>query len=547
MSRPNSSSSAMTSSTVSSESAPRSSMNLASGASWSTETSSSRAMISLAFSSLYAMPFTSFTCVIPRVAPAGDSGHHHPAVHVPHLSGDVAGAGRGQEAHHLGDVGGFAEPSEGNRLPHLVLLFLVQGIGHRGPDVARRDRVDGHAARRELPGQGTGQTDDARLGGGVIGLAGVAHQSHHRGDVDDAAALLLEQGARGGAAAVERALEVRVEHLVPLQVGHAQEKAVARDSRVVDEDIETRHALQHGIERGLNLRLVGDVGDERLGLAALGAHLGTRRLGALEIPGDDGDLRPVPGQRVDDGAADPGRAAGDDRDLAFELEPRGGSAHRRRGRAHAPAPLLAGSAASASSRLAGSSTFTLFASGAICLRRPRSTLPLPSSTNAVTSSPRRWRIDSSQRTAPRSWRPRRSRISAAFVTGRASTLATTGQAASCTDTAASAATRPSAAGPMSGEWNAPETGRRSARFAPAALNAGRAASTASTSPETTTWPGELKLAATTVPAPDLVTSAHTASTWSPARPSTAAIAPGRTRPASAMSSPRRRTTRSASA
>jgi hypothetical protein len=44
---------------------------------------------------------------------------------------------------------------------------------------------------------------------------------------------------------------------------------------------------------------------------------------------------------------------------------------------------------------------------------------------------------------------------------------------------------------MSGEWNAPDTFSRTARFAPAAFASSMARSTAGTSPLMTSWPGEL--------------------------------------------------------
>src|SRR5437762_867959 len=146
MSMPNSSSSAMTSSTMSSESAPRSSMNLASGANCLVSTSSSLAMISLTRSSLKAP--TRFTSC------------------------------------------GWDRPA------------------------------------RQLAGQRPRQADESGLGGGVIGLTGVAHQPNHRRDVDDAARARLHHGARHGTRAAERAGEVGVEHLVPLLVAHAHEDAV---------------------------------------------------------------------------------------------------------------------------------------------------------------------------------------------------------------------------------------------------------------------------------------------------------------------------------
>ena len=44
---------------------------------------------------------------------------------------------------------------------------------------------------RELAGDGLREPDDARLGRGVVGLAGVADEPDDRGDVDDAAGARL--------------------------------------------------------------------------------------------------------------------------------------------------------------------------------------------------------------------------------------------------------------------------------------------------------------------------------------------------------------------
>src|SRR5213594_273334 len=108
MSIPNSSSSAMTSSTMSSESAPRSSMNLASGVSCFDSTSSSFAMISFTRSSLnVATDFTSLLGVRTTAV-----SHHHPAVNGPHLTGHVGGARRSEERDDLGDLFGPAQTAE---------------------------------------------------------------------------------------------------------------------------------------------------------------------------------------------------------------------------------------------------------------------------------------------------------------------------------------------------------------------------------------------------------------------------------------------------
>ena len=75
--------------------------------------------------------------------------------------------------------------------------------------------------------------------------------------------------------------------------------------------------------------------------------------------------------------------------------------------------------------------------------------------------------------------------------GSALTFAYTGKAASPTFARMRAACKPPSAGAIKGEWKAPLTLSLMARFAPAAFASSIAFSTPATSPEITTWPGEL--------------------------------------------------------
>ena len=103
---------------------------------------------------------------------------------------------------------------------------------------------------------------------------------------------------------------------------------------------------------------------------------------------------------------------------------------------------------------------------------------------------------------------------------------------------------PSAASAMSGEWAATLTGSSMARFAPSAFAMPSAASTAARSPETTTWPGELRFATPKTPcSPACATSSGRRAS---SRPMMAAIRPSRPAPDDCISWPRVRTRRTAS-
>ena len=129
------------------------------------------------------------------------------------------------------------------------------------------------------------------------------------------------------------------------------------------------------------------------------------------------------------------------------------------------------------------------------LTSPLSTLPAPISKNRVTPWPAIYATDSRQRTVPVTCSTRRRRISSGSVIGDASTLATSGAAGGLMVTPANAFAIASAAGCISAQWNGADTGSSMARLAPFVFAISTARSTAALSPETTTCPPPLSLAA----------------------------------------------------
>ncbi len=185
------------------------------------------------------------------------------------------------------------------------------------------------------------------------------------------------------------------------------------------------------------------------------------------------------------------------------------------------------------------------ASGAIRRMRPVRTLPGPTSMKVSTPSARIRSTIATQSTPRVRCSTSSPRAPAEVAMGAASAFDRSGGCGSANATAASSRSIPVAASVMSGEWAATETGSSIARRHPAAFAARMAASTAVRSPERTTWPGEFRFATVRIPpaAPAATTSGSRASS----RPMSAAIAPGRPAPEACMSSPRTRTSRTASA
>ena len=80
--------------------------------------------------------------------------------------------------------------------------FVISGNEPRGDGIHR------DATTRQFFGGAARQTDHASFGGCVICLAGITHQAHYRGDVDDAATFLLQHWPSNGSAAQKDSGEV---------------------------------------------------------------------------------------------------------------------------------------------------------------------------------------------------------------------------------------------------------------------------------------------------------------------------------------------------
>src|SRR6185369_9560248 len=80
-----------------------------------------------------------------------------------------------------------------------------------------------------------------------------------RADVDDAAELARAHAVDDGAAGVEARGEVGADDGVPILPAHAVERAVARDARVVHDDLDRPHLFFDLLDRGLDRVVVADV------------------------------------------------------------------------------------------------------------------------------------------------------------------------------------------------------------------------------------------------------------------------------------------------
>src|SRR5437867_3698660 len=185
MSMSNSFSKAMTSSTVSRLSAPRSSMKLASDVSLSRSTPSSSTMMSLTFSSSC---FISIAMGILNRG-MGNGSQHHPAVDDQQLPRNVAGEVGGEKEHVGGDILPLSQPAQWHGLDQGLPRLRADPAGQFGVDEPGRHGVHQHVARGELFGDRLGEPDQSRLGRRVVRLTlGPGHPDDAGNDDDPAPA-----------------------------------------------------------------------------------------------------------------------------------------------------------------------------------------------------------------------------------------------------------------------------------------------------------------------------------------------------------------------
>src|SRR5690348_7371056 len=304
MSMSNSFSKAITSSTVSRLSAPRSSMKLALLVSLSRSTPSSSTMMSLTFSSSC---FMSMAMVDPSAEGWTLAGsHYHPAVDDQHLSCNVARQVGSKKEHGVCDILALPQAPERNGRLEGLFHLVRDGFRHLGRDVPRRDRIHEHVPRRQLLRHALREPDQPGLRGGIIRLPLVARQPHHARDIDDPPPAALDHPPGCELGKEEGGLQVRIQHGVPVVGADPEQQVVLRDPGVVHQHVDGTEVLLDGLDQPLDLRLVGDVA----GVAFRSAQRGRRGFRLHRVAPADRHLRARTDQRLGDGVADPARASG---------------------------------------------------------------------------------------------------------------------------------------------------------------------------------------------------------------------------------------------
>src|SRR5882762_4279844 len=155
--------------------------------------------------------------------------HIHTAIHIDLLAGHIVGI-CGQKEHCLTYFLGHTETTHGNARFDLILNIFRHLGQHIGERKARRHCVYRDVVFGELDRRRLGERNDRTLAGGVIRLTEIPRLSDDGADVDDAPEFLLDHARHHRHDAVIHAVEIRVDDLEPVFIGHFPQGFVARDS-----------------------------------------------------------------------------------------------------------------------------------------------------------------------------------------------------------------------------------------------------------------------------------------------------------------------------
>jgi len=248
------------------------------------------------------------------------SGDDGAAVDVDHLAGDPAAVVGDQHGDAVGDILRRAEALHGGEGD----AEFAQGCGvaaeqHGGIGHARRNGIDGDAARPQFPRQDLGEALHRHLAADIQRHAAWIGSRGAGGDIHDAA-LVLDLAGRF-AAHHEGAAGIGVESVVVMLHRNVGKGLHVADAGIVDDDVDAAVTRPGGGEEGDDVFFAGDIDPLRKSLAArafdrrhggLGAFCGARKTGHHG--------KAVSGQAQTDGLTDTRAATADDGDPLLGAE-----------------------------------------------------------------------------------------------------------------------------------------------------------------------------------------------------------------------------------
>ena len=236
------------------------------------------------------------------------------------MAGDVAGLIAGQKHNRCRHVPRRAHAAQWN--PRLQFFFhlVSKHVRHRRFDESGRDGVYRNIARRNLDGNRFRQSDQSCFGCNVIRLAGVPHLRDDGGNIDDPPRARPHHRGQCLLDAQVRTRQVGANHGIPIVLLHAHRQGVARDRRIVHQNVQPPELFHYRFESRLDLLRIGHIHLHSEGFSTSSDNVLHECCELLLIPRGDSDFRSRFRQRQRCVAPNALRRSRHQRDFVFQAE-----------------------------------------------------------------------------------------------------------------------------------------------------------------------------------------------------------------------------------
>src|SRR6476661_2355486 len=253
----------------------------------------------------------------PAGLPQSHSNHRHPTVDVKRLPGDVSRLVRREIYRRGGHVGPCAQPPRRHAGEDGVPLLVVELGGHGAGDEPGRDCVRRDPAFCIFTGDRLDHADHAGLGRGVIALPGIPGHTDHGRDADDAAKATPHHAPHRRPREAERRSQIDCNHLVPVFIPQLDQKIVFGDARIGHQDVELTHGLLGFRHQPLDFILVCQVARQHVDPVL---EFASKLIEHVPPCAGDRDGCALLVKRPRDRASDPAGRSGDEGGLAGQIE-----------------------------------------------------------------------------------------------------------------------------------------------------------------------------------------------------------------------------------
>src|SRR5215467_1865634 len=153
-------------------------------------------------------------------------------VHVKLLSCDVV-ALDSQKCRGLGYLLRSRKTLERNLGLYLRRDFRREGVHHFSRSIAWSDGICGYIEVRHFARQALGKCNDAAFAGRIVGLPEISGLTYYGADVNDASIFLIHHCLHCCMCAIERTVQIDIDHFHPVVLRHLAQTTIARDSGIV--------------------------------------------------------------------------------------------------------------------------------------------------------------------------------------------------------------------------------------------------------------------------------------------------------------------------